>query len=251
MMIDIRISRRLPGFTLDASFASDSGITALFGRSGSGKTTLINAIAGLVRPDDGVITVNGVCLFDRARRIDVPRLIRRERGDAGRLRIAGLRAIELDHARVELEWTSTDAAGRIHAWGLPAAHIDCRWGENETRMVRHMQERMQAVVACAGGSSLRTLWWIAATGRSSIMAVGGCASHSVADAESNISAAAGLRPAASSAAITAAIPSSPRSSSTIASTAEPDPARQALAAPALSAAAKIFGSAWYRLMRYG
>ena len=72
MMIDICISRRLPGFTLDASFASDSGITALFGRSGSGKTTLINAIAGLVRPDDGVITVKGVCLFDCARGIDVP-----------------------------------------------------------------------------------------------------------------------------------------------------------------------------------
>jgi molybdate transport system ATP-binding protein len=71
-MIDIRISRRLPGFVLDAAFASDSGITALFGRSGSGKTTVVNAIAGLVRPDDGVISVNGVCLFDSARGINVP-----------------------------------------------------------------------------------------------------------------------------------------------------------------------------------
>ena len=71
-MIDIRISRALPGFTLDAAFSSDSGITALFGRSGSGKTTLINAIAGLEKPDSGAITVNGVCLFDRMRGIDVP-----------------------------------------------------------------------------------------------------------------------------------------------------------------------------------
>jgi molybdate transport system ATP-binding protein len=71
-MLDIRVSRKLASFTLDAGFTSDSGVTALFGRSGSGKTTLINAIAGLVRPDEGSITVNGVCLFDRARGIDLP-----------------------------------------------------------------------------------------------------------------------------------------------------------------------------------
>ena len=76
-MIDVRITRRLAGFSLDAAFTSDSGITALFGRSGSGKTTLINAIAGLVTPDDGTISVNGMCLFDRARGIDVP--VRRRR----------------------------------------------------------------------------------------------------------------------------------------------------------------------------
>src|SRR6185436_12944560 len=48
------------------------GVTALFGRSGSGKTTLVNAIAGLVRPERGVIEVNGETVFDDARRIDVP-----------------------------------------------------------------------------------------------------------------------------------------------------------------------------------
>lgn len=37
------------------------------------------------------------------------------------------------------------------AWGLPAAHIDCQWGENELCMVAHMQERMQQVVAAGGG----------------------------------------------------------------------------------------------------
>ena len=71
-MLDIRIKRRLGGFALDAAFRSESGVTALFGRSGSGKTTVVNAIAGLVRPDEGAITVNGVCLFDAARGIDLP-----------------------------------------------------------------------------------------------------------------------------------------------------------------------------------
>lgn len=70
-MLDIRITRRLGAFALDAAFQSASGVTALFGRSGSGKTTVVNAIAGLVRPDGGSITVNGVCLFDAARGIDL------------------------------------------------------------------------------------------------------------------------------------------------------------------------------------
>ncbi len=71
-MLDIRIKRRLGDFALDAAFQSESGVTALFGRSGSGKTTVVNAIAGLVRPDEGVITVNGVCLFDAAQGVDLP-----------------------------------------------------------------------------------------------------------------------------------------------------------------------------------
>jgi molybdate transport system ATP-binding protein len=71
-MLEISVSKQLPNFALDTEFASDSGITALFGRSGAGKTTVVNAIAGLVRPDRGTITVNGECLFDSARGIDVP-----------------------------------------------------------------------------------------------------------------------------------------------------------------------------------
>lgn len=71
-MLNVNVNKRLGKFELDAGFASDTGVTALFGRSGSGKTTLINAIAGLVRPDRGAIEVNGECLFDSARGIDVP-----------------------------------------------------------------------------------------------------------------------------------------------------------------------------------
>jgi molybdate transport system ATP-binding protein len=71
-MLDVKVSKQLANFELDSEFASDSGITALFGRSGAGKTTLVNVIAGLVRPDRGSITVNGDRLFDSARGIDVP-----------------------------------------------------------------------------------------------------------------------------------------------------------------------------------
>ncbi|HUZ74790.1 MAG TPA: molybdenum ABC transporter ATP-binding protein [Stellaceae bacterium] len=72
-MIEVFVTKRLGGFTLDASFfAAASGITALFGRSGAGKTSLVNALAGLLRPDAGRIVVRGEVLFDAARGIDVP-----------------------------------------------------------------------------------------------------------------------------------------------------------------------------------
>ena len=71
-MLKVDVARKVGRFDLDAAFSSDTGVTALFGRSGSGKTTLVNAIAGLLRPDRGAIEVNGDCLFDSARGIDMP-----------------------------------------------------------------------------------------------------------------------------------------------------------------------------------
>ena len=70
-MLKVDVHKQLDQFGLAAEFFSDSGVTALFGRSGSGKTTLVNAIAGLVRPDRGCIEINGACLFDSTRGVDV------------------------------------------------------------------------------------------------------------------------------------------------------------------------------------
>jgi molybdate transport system ATP-binding protein len=72
-MTEVAIEKRLGAFQLSARFsAPDTGITALFGRSGVGKTTLVNALAGLIRPDRGHISVRGQVLFDAERRIDIP-----------------------------------------------------------------------------------------------------------------------------------------------------------------------------------
>lgn len=46
------------------SFAAADGITILFGPSGSGKTTTLRAIAGIIKPDEGSITVSGLAYFD-------------------------------------------------------------------------------------------------------------------------------------------------------------------------------------------
>ena len=72
-MLDVRVTRRLPGFTLEAAFeAPYPAAIAVFGRSGSGKTTLLNLIAGLARPDAGHVRVNGAALTDTAAGIEVP-----------------------------------------------------------------------------------------------------------------------------------------------------------------------------------
>jgi molybdate transport system ATP-binding protein len=72
-MISVDIQLKRDDFKLEARFESVSnGVTALFGRSGSGKSTIVNAIAGLVRPDQGRISVAGHTLFDGAAGIDRP-----------------------------------------------------------------------------------------------------------------------------------------------------------------------------------
>ena len=65
-MLSVNITHRLGAFTLDAEFDSEGGLTALFGRSGAGKTSLVNAIAGLIRPDRGYVSVDGEVLTDTA-----------------------------------------------------------------------------------------------------------------------------------------------------------------------------------------
>lgn len=76
-MLEVDIGRPLGALDLRAAFTAPPGVTALFGRSGSGKTSIVNCIAGLLRPARGRIRVDGRCLFDSERRIDVPRHRRR------------------------------------------------------------------------------------------------------------------------------------------------------------------------------
>ena len=72
-MMQVRVKKLRGRFALDAEFRAPSpGVVALFGRSGCGKSTLVDLIAGLIRPDEGLIRVGEDVLFDSARGIDVP-----------------------------------------------------------------------------------------------------------------------------------------------------------------------------------
>nr|HEX4317599.1 ATP-binding cassette domain-containing protein [Kofleriaceae bacterium] len=59
-------------FTVDAELACPPGITCIMGRSGSGKSTLLAAIAGLVAPARGQVSLGDDVWLDRERAIDVP-----------------------------------------------------------------------------------------------------------------------------------------------------------------------------------
>ena len=72
-MIEIRIRKALGAFSLDVDLALPSdGITALFGASGAGKSSILNAVAGLLRPDEGRIALGEGVLFDSDARINMP-----------------------------------------------------------------------------------------------------------------------------------------------------------------------------------
>jgi len=75
---DISLRHRRGGFALDVAFSfSSPGVTALFGPSGAGKTTIIHAIAGLIRPDEGRIAIDGETLLDTGRGVFVAAAKRR------------------------------------------------------------------------------------------------------------------------------------------------------------------------------
>jgi molybdate transport system ATP-binding protein len=71
-MIDVDVARRIGQFSLKVAFKNSEGITALFGRSGAGKSMTIGLIAGLARPDEGRIVLDGRVLVDTRNKIFVP-----------------------------------------------------------------------------------------------------------------------------------------------------------------------------------
>lgn len=70
----VRLRKRFGprGFAVDVQFMAPSGITILLGPSGAGKTTVLDCIAGLLKPDAGIVSVGSRTLFDSEKDIDVP-----------------------------------------------------------------------------------------------------------------------------------------------------------------------------------
>ena len=72
MSVSVALRHDFAGFTLDVAFEAPPGVTALFGPSGSGKSTVLNAVAGLLRPDQGRVAVGDMVLTDTAQRLFLP-----------------------------------------------------------------------------------------------------------------------------------------------------------------------------------
>ena len=71
-MIEVDVRLRAGAFSLDVAFANGAGVTALFGQSGSGKSLTLGIIAGLIKPDEGYVRLDGDALVDVERNVFVP-----------------------------------------------------------------------------------------------------------------------------------------------------------------------------------
>lgn len=69
LTVEIRL-RLSTSFQLDCAFEITQGFTVLFGHSGAGKTSVLDCIAGLKVPDSGRIAIDGVTVFDSAKRLN-------------------------------------------------------------------------------------------------------------------------------------------------------------------------------------
>lgn len=82
-MIDLALRKNFPDrdrpFVLDVCYTigDDERCAVLFGASGSGKSLTLQCIAGLMRPDEGHISVGDRVLYDSAGKIFVPARHRR------------------------------------------------------------------------------------------------------------------------------------------------------------------------------
>lgn len=63
MGLAVRVSKKLGSFSLDVSWEIGNELGVLFGYSGSGKSITLRAIAGLLTPDKGEVTLHGRTLF--------------------------------------------------------------------------------------------------------------------------------------------------------------------------------------------
>ena len=72
MRFELDIALRRGGFSRRIRIADDARVLAIEGLSGCGKTSTLNAIAGLLRPLEGRIAIDGRVLFDGALGIDLP-----------------------------------------------------------------------------------------------------------------------------------------------------------------------------------
>lgn len=72
MRFELDIALRRGGFARHVRIADDARVIAIEGASGCGKTSTLHAIAGLLRPVQGRIAIDGRVLLDSASGIDLP-----------------------------------------------------------------------------------------------------------------------------------------------------------------------------------
>lgn len=77
MSVCVDIKKKMGNFLLQVKFSSEAGILGLLGASGCGKSMTLKCIAGIVRPDEGRIVINGRTVFDSEKKINLPPQMRK------------------------------------------------------------------------------------------------------------------------------------------------------------------------------
>lgn len=72
MELSMAVRKSFGAFNLETDFTTTGESIGIFGQSGSGKSTLVSLVAGLGRPEEGEIWLDGECLFSSSRGIDLP-----------------------------------------------------------------------------------------------------------------------------------------------------------------------------------
>lgn len=72
MSLYVDITKRCGDFLLRVRFETRDGLFAILGASGCGKSLTLKCIAGIEKPDTGVIKLDDTVLFDAAKKINVP-----------------------------------------------------------------------------------------------------------------------------------------------------------------------------------
>ena len=72
MSLTVDIKKKFGRFKLESKFEAQNGVTCLLGPSGCGKSVTLKCIAGIEKPDEGYIELDGVVLFDSEKGINLP-----------------------------------------------------------------------------------------------------------------------------------------------------------------------------------
>ena len=76
--LEVRLSHRVhPGLTIEVAFRLRDECGILFGPSGVGKSTVLRLVAGLIRPQEGLVRLGESVLFDSDKGVDRPLRLRR------------------------------------------------------------------------------------------------------------------------------------------------------------------------------
>jgi molybdate transport system ATP-binding protein len=70
MSLRFSLKKTFPGFDTSVELSAEQELMVLFGPSGAGKSLILKMVSGIIRPDAGIVSVDGETVFDSSSGID-------------------------------------------------------------------------------------------------------------------------------------------------------------------------------------